>query len=77
MAKCGEVKPKSRRHALRMMNVREEKSRIWLVRTDKMCAGALTKAASGKQRRLLLGYSSGIPVSYEKGSKRARQSTCE
>ena len=63
VAKCQEIKPKSRHYALRMLNVRDEKARLWLVRTDKMCADALTKPVSGKQRKLLLGKSSNIPIS--------------
>ena len=62
VAKCEEIKPKSRHYALRMLSVRDEKARLWFVRTDKMCADALTKPASGKQRRLLLGISSNIPI---------------
>ena len=62
VAKSEEVKPKSRHYALRMLNVRDEKARLWFVRTDKMCVDALTKAVSGKQRRLLLGKSSNIPI---------------
>ena len=66
MAKCDEVKPRSRHYALRMLNVRDEKSRLWFVRTNKMCADALTKAVSGKQRRLLLVKSSNIPTNEKK-----------
>ena len=62
VAKCEEIKPKSRHYALRMLNVRDEKARLWFVRTDKMCADALTKPVSGKQRKLLLGKSSNIPI---------------
>ena len=70
MAKCEEIKPKSRHYALRMLNVRDEKARLWFVRTDKMCADALTKPVSGKQRKLLLGKSSNTPIEKVKKSNR-------
>ena len=68
VAKCEEIKPKSRHYALRMLNVRDEKARLWFVRTDKMCADALTKPVSGKQRKLLLGKSSNIPINRRKAT---------
>ena len=61
VAKTDEVKPKSRHYALRLFRVREESSRVVFCRTDLMCADALTKAVSGKQRALLLGYGAVLP----------------
>jgi hypothetical protein len=60
IAKTEEVKPRSRYYALRLYRVRDEKDRVIFIRTDLMCADALTKAVSGKQRALLLGYGAKI-----------------
>jgi hypothetical protein len=61
VAKTEEVKPKSRHYALRLLKVRDEANRIVFCRTDLMCADALTKAVSGKQRALLLGFEARLP----------------
>ena len=61
LSRSDEVNPRSRHYALRMYIVRQNKKRIHFVRTEVMCADALTKGVAGKQRVLLLGFDSVIP----------------
>ena len=63
ITKTDEVRKKSRHYALRLINIRKERSRVIFCRTELMCADALTKPVAGKQRRLLLGFNSRIPPS--------------
>ena len=62
LSKSDEVHPRSRHYALRMYTVKQERDRIHFIRTDVMCADALTKGVAGKQRALLLGFDSVIPT---------------